>query len=88
MKILFHKKCTSKIGWDNDIGILVNKWKEIVISLPSSQTVGFDHCFHPYDTSNPIDKYYLHGFSDTSVSAFATVVYFKSVLRCGNVISY
>ena len=58
--------------WDDDIGILVNKRKEIVA----------------YDISYPIDKCYLHGFPDASISAFAAVVYFKSVSRCGNVVEF
>ena len=85
LKILFQKICRSKLEWDDDIGILVNKWKEIVTSLTSSETVSFNRCFYPYDINDPIDKCYLHGFSDTSISAFAAVAYFKSVSRCGNV---
>ena len=84
LKILFQKICRSKLEWDDDIGILVNKWKEIVTSLTSSETVSFNRCFYPYDMNNPIDKCYLHGFSDASKSTFAGVVYFKSVSWCGN----
>ena len=85
LKILFQKICRSKLEWDDDIGILVNKWKEIVTSLTSSETVSFNRCFYPYDINDPIDKCYLHGFSDASISAFAAVAYFESVSRCGNV---
>ena len=85
LKILFQKICRSKLEWDDDIGILVNKWKEIVTSLTSSETVSFNRCFYPYDMNDPIDKCYLHGFSDASISAFAAVVYFGSISRCGNV---
>ena len=59
--------------------------KEIVTSLNSSETVSFKRCFYPYDINDPIDECYLHGFSNASISAFAAVVYFKSVSRCGNV---
>ena len=85
LKILFQKICKSKLVWDDDIGILVNKRKEIVTSLTSSETVSFNRCFYPYEISDPIDKCYLHGFSDASISTFAAVVYCKSVSRCGNV---
>ena len=85
LKILFQKLCKSKLQWDDDIGILANKWKEIVASITSSETVSFNRCFYLNDINDPIDKCYLHGFSDTSISAFAAVVYFKSVSRCGNV---
>ena len=83
LKILFQKICKSKLEWDDDTGILV--MKEIVTSLTSSETVSFNHCFYPYGINEPIDKCYLHGFSDASISAFAAVAYFKSVSRCGNV---
>ena len=83
LKILFQKICESKLEWDDDIGILV--MKEIVTSLTSSETVSFNHCFYPYGINEPIDKCYLHGFSDASISAFAAVAYFESVSRCGNV---
>ena len=87
LKILFQKICRSKLEWDDDIGILVNKWKEIVTSLTSSETVSFNRCFYPYDINDPIDKCYLHGFSDASISAFAAVAHFKSVPKGGNVAS-
>ena len=83
LKILFQKICKSKLEWDDDTGILV--MKEIVTSLTSSETVSFNHCFYPYGINEPIDKCYLHGFSDAPISAFAAVVYFKSISRCGNV---
>ena len=63
LKILFQKICKSKLEWDDDIGILVNKWKETVTSLTSSETVSFNRCFYHYDISDPIDQRYLHGFS-------------------------
>ena len=85
LKILVQKLCKSKLQWDDDIGILANKWKEIVTSITSSETVSFNRCFYLNDINDPIDKCYLHGFSDASISAFAAVVYFKSVSRCGNV---
>ena len=65
LKILFQKICKSKLEWDDDIGILV--MKEIVTSLTSSETVSFNHCFYPYGINEPIDKCYLHGFSDASI---------------------
>ena len=85
LKILFQKICRSKLEWDDDIGILVNKWKEIVTSLTSSETVSFNCCFYLDSINDPIDKYYLHWFSDASITAFAAVIYFISISRCGNV---
>ena len=59
LKILFPKICKSNIGWDDDITVLVNKWKEIVTSLTSSETISFDRCFCPYDISDPINVTYM-----------------------------
>ena len=59
LKILFPKICKSNIGSDDDIAVLVNKWKEIVTSLTSSETIRFDRCFYPYDISDPINVTYL-----------------------------
>ena len=78
LKILFQKICRSKLEWDDDIGIFT--------SLTSSETVSFNCCFYLDNINDPIDKYYLHGFSDASITAFAAVVYFKSISRCGNVV--
>ena len=63
---------------------MVNKWKEIVTILTSSETITFNRCFHPYDINDPTDKCYFHGFSEAPISAFAALVYFKSVSRCRN----
>ena len=49
LKILFQKICKSKLEWDDDIRILVSKWKEIVTSWTSSKTVSFNRCLYPDD---------------------------------------
>ena len=45
LKILFQKISKSKNKWDDNIGALVNKWKDTVTSLTSSETASFDCCF-------------------------------------------
>ena len=45
LKILFQKISKSKNEWDDNIGALVNKWKDTVTSLTSSETASFDCCF-------------------------------------------
>ena len=39
LKILFQEICKLNIKWDDNIGVLVNKWNEIVKSLASSESV-------------------------------------------------
>ena len=38
-----------------------------------------------HDIRDPVEKYYLHGFSDASNSAYAAVVYIKRVTKYGNI---
>ena len=38
-----------------------------------------------HDICDPVEKYYLHGFSDASNSAYAAVVYIKAVTKYGNI---
>ena len=85
LKGLFQKICKPKIEWDDDIGVLANKWKGIVASLNSNETISFDRYFR-YNISDSLDKCQLYGFSDALTSAFAAVVHFKSISRCGNVV--
>ena len=38
-----------------------------------------------YYIHNPIENCYLHGFSDSSLSAYAACIYLKSLSRSGNI---
>ena len=38
-----------------------------------------------HDIRDPVEKYYLHGFSDASNSAYAAAVYTKAVTKYGNI---
>ena len=73
------------IKWDDNIGVLINKWNEIVKSLASSEIIYFKRCFYLYDIRDPVEKYYLHDFSDASNPAYAAVVYIKAVRKYGNI---
>ena len=85
LKILFQEICKLNIKWDDNIGVLVNKWNEIVKSLASSEIIYFKPCYYLHDIRDPVEKYYLHGFSDASNSAYAAVVYIKPVTKYGNI---
>ena len=45
LKILFQEICKLNIKWDDNIGVLVNKWNEIVKSLASSEIICFKRCY-------------------------------------------
>ena len=85
LKILFQEICKLDIKWDDNIGVLVNKCNEIVKSLASSEIIYFKRCYYSHDIRDPVEKYYLHGFSDASNSAYAAVVYIKPVTKYGNI---
>ena len=84
-KILFQEICKLNIKWDDNIGVLAYKWNEIVKSLASSEIICFKRCYYLHDIRDPVEKYYLHGFSDASNSAYAAVVYIKAVTKYGNI---
>ena len=41
--------------------------------------------YYLHDIRDPVEKCYLHGFSDASNSAYAAVVYIKAVTKYGNI---
>ena len=84
LKILFQEMCKLNIKWDDNIGVLVNKWNEIVKSLASSEIIYFKRCYYFHDIRDPVEKY-LHGFSDALNSAYAADVYIKAVTKYGNI---
>ena len=45
----------------------------------------FKRCYYLQDIRDPVEKYYLHGFSNASNSACAAVVYIKAVTKYGNI---
>ena len=85
LKIIFQEICKLNIKWDENIGVLVNKWNEIVKSLALSEIIYFKRCHYFHDIHDPVEKYYLHGFSDASNSDYAAVVYIEGVTKYGNI---
>ena len=85
LKILFQEIGKLNIKWDDNIGVLVNKWNEIVKILVLSEIIYFKRCYYLHDIRDPVEKYYLQGFSDASNSAYAAVVYIKAVTKYGNI---
>ena len=85
LKILFQEICKCNIDWDDEIGYtLLEKWKNIIQDFIYYDVISFKRCFYVYEINDPIEKYYLHGFSDASKSAYAAVIYIKSISKSGN----
>ena len=61
------------------------KMDKIVKSLYSSEIIYFKRCYYLHDIHDPVEKYYLHGFSDSLNSAYAAVIYIKGVTKYRNI---
>ena len=55
-------------GWDDHIGKLEEKWRNIVAGNQEFSEIEVKRC---YFICNPVISYYLHGFSDSSNKAYA-----------------
>ena len=42
-------------------------------------------CYYIYDFNDPVENFYLHGFSDSSLIAYGACVYLKTVAKSGNI---
>ena len=85
LKILFQEICKLKVDWDDIIKDILPKWNNICKYLNSLQEIVINRCYYVYQFDDPIDSYYLHGFSDSSLAAYAACIYLKSVSRSGNI---
>ena len=73
LKIIFQEICKVKVEWDDVIDFIVPKWDGIC-----NRMEGFDkiteRCYFMYHIHDPIENCYLHGFSDSSLSAYAACI--------------
>ena len=83
-KILFQELCSETSGWDdplpNDLKIT---WKSILTELISLNDVRIQRCY--FRLSTEPSSIQLHGFSDAWKTAFAAVLYLRSVYEGGQV---
>ena len=85
LKILFQETCKLKVDWGDIIEDILPKWNSICKYLSSLQEIIINRCYYIYQFDDPIDSYCLHGFSDSSLAAYASYIYLKSVSRSGNI---
>ena len=75
MKILFQKSCIDKESWDSPLNeqhrAIFLKW---IKDLEEVSRISVDRCYF-HDVSGQIQSIQLHGFSDSSESAYAATVY-------------
>ena len=85
LKILFQEICKLKVDGDDIIEDTLPKWNSICKYLNSLQEIIINRCYYVYQFDNPIDSYCLHGFSNSSLAAYAACIYLKFVSKSGNI---
>ena len=82
LKILFQELCLDKVNWDASLqGNLLQRWKLLLDEIKCLSSVRIPRC---YFQSSPT-QIEIHGFSDASHSAYAAVVYMRSLYQDGRV---
>ena len=79
LKLLFQEICLKNIGWDDPIGNLETKWRNIVKLLSGYADMKIKCCYYIKDVRDPIRNIYLHGFSDDAEKVFANCIHMKIV---------
>ena len=77
LKILFQKICKLNINWYDSTGELLVEWKKIGENLKRCEEIVIKRCYFISNLSDPIKETYLHGFSDSSQSAYAACIYLQ-----------
>ena len=84
LKILFQEICVQKMEWDEIlVEDLRSKWAKIIEQLKVHQDVKIERYYFAGNVNDPVDKIFLHGFSDASELAYAACVYLKFVTKAG-----
>ena len=78
--------CFMKIDWDVSLAIeFVNKWKKVLFeSLQRDTICSSRHYLRGFDL-NEIREIQLRGFSDTSLKAYAAVIFLRFILIDGSI---
>ena len=83
MKMLFQALCLDGTNWDDPLtGSLLDSWNQIINDLQAMKPIRVSRCYLSY-VSHDYPSYELHGFSDASTKAYATVVYLRQCTKMG-----
>ena len=74
LKLLFQEICVANIGCDESIGMLENKWVNIVKVICTYADMAVQRSYFVYDIYDPITSIFLHGYSDAAEKAFAACI--------------
>ena len=84
LKIFFQELCKEKVPWDEEFeGSRRRKYTSLVNEIEAFQGVSIPR--HFFDKGKDIETVQIHAFSDASESAYACVVYLRSVYKSGEV---
>jgi len=84
LKCMFQELCTKKIDWDQELhGNWLAKWTLFNDSSSDRNKVRIPRCY--FITTSKPNSVQLHGFSDASKQAYATVAYLRSSYDNGRV---
>ncbi|XP_066923450.1 uncharacterized protein [Clytia hemisphaerica] len=88
LKLLFREICLLNVGWDETLpNEICTKWLKVVQSFMNVPAIVVNrYYFTGCSINDPIEKIYLHGFSDAADLAYGCCVYIKGVTKCENVI--
>ncbi|XP_066933551.1 uncharacterized protein [Clytia hemisphaerica] len=88
LKLLFREICLLNVGWDETLpNEICTKWLKVVQSFMNIPAIVVNrYYFTGCSIDDPIEKIYLHGFSDAADLAYGCCVYIKGVTKCENVI--
>ena len=84
LKALFQELCVEKWGWDEELtGEQRKKYDHFVSEISRVDGIHMPRCL--FDKGKKVSKFELHGFSDASEMAYASIVYLRVVYETGEV---
>ena len=82
-KVIFQLICKSKLKWDDLISSeILDMWNKFIKLITEIKKIRFKRCVVPELIEKIIDIQ-VHGFSDSSGSAYCAVVYLRKETTCG-----
>ncbi len=84
LKAFFQQLCINKLGWDEELqGEYRKTYDNLLSELRNFDNVNISRCF--FQQGKNVEHVEIHGFSDASERAYASVVYLRVVYESGEV---
>ena len=86
MKILLEELHKKNIDWDEEIrDELLHKWVRCLDDIESIGRIEVSRRFEEGNSSDPVVKRELHGFSDASEQGYGACIYVRSICESGKI---